>query len=211
MRALGAVNQGENENFADFVVRAEAFSAHLTPKPKEHKIVIKLIDNLRSPFYEKLRYVNISTLNQLRQMGLKIENDIQFEDLIKARPHKVQGSTSKVVSHTSSEANIDALKVLQVPKRPSRVFTPLDKSYTDIFNRFESLGILSSIGPTPDPEIKPNYWKEDEFCEYHGGRGHTTENCFRLRYKIQDLIESGTIPLPTASRKDPNDVCRSYQ
>jgi len=211
IRALGAVIQGEKESFTNFVVRGEALSAQLTSKPEEHEIVMKLIDNLRSPFYEKLRYANISTFNQLRQMGLKIENDIQYEDLINARPHKLLGSTSKVVSHTSSKANIDALKVPQVPKKPSRVFTPLDKSYTDIFNRFEALGFLSSIGPTPDPQIKPYYWKEDEYCEYHDGRGHTTENCFRLRYKIQDLIDSGTIPLPTTSQKDPNDICRSYQ
>jgi len=61
---------------------------------------------------------------------------------------------------------------------------------------------LSSIGPTPDPEPRPRHWNENEYCQFHRGRGHTTENCYRLKHKIQDLIEEGTIPIPN-NKKNP--------
>ncbi|WP_044909002.1 hypothetical protein, partial [[Clostridium] innocuum] len=44
-----------------------------------------------------------------------------------------------------------------------------------------------------DPPNKPDWWREDHYCHYHRNKGHPTDNCFRLKDDIQDLIENGTI------------------
>ena len=44
-----------------------------------------------------------------------------------------------------------------------------------------------------DPSIKPNWWKEDHFCNYHRSKGHNTNDCFKLKDSIQDLIDGGIV------------------
>jgi hypothetical protein len=41
--------------------------------------------------------------------------------------------------------------------------------------------------------FKPYWWKEDEYCEYHQGKGQKIARCWTLKNIIQDLIEQGII------------------
>ena len=61
-------------------------------------------------------------------------------------------------------------------------------------------GKLQPIGPTPDPEKKTKYWNENAYCEYHRGKGHDTEKCYRLKHAIQDMIEDGRLPIPPGGK-----------
>ena len=40
-----------------------------------------------------------------------------------------------------------------------------------------------------DPLVKPSWWREDHVCNYHRSKGHSIENCFKLKDVIQDLID----------------------
>ena len=44
-----------------------------------------------------------------------------------------------------------------------------------------------------DPPIRSPWWREDHTCSYHRSKGHNTENCFKLKDVIQDLIEAGKV------------------
>ena len=44
-----------------------------------------------------------------------------------------------------------------------------------------------------DPPIRPPWWKEDHTCSYHRSKGHNTENFFKLKDIIQDLIKAGKV------------------
>jgi len=201
IRNLEILVMEEKEGFTKFLGRWRTEAAQLPNKPREMELVDKFLDNLWSPYFEKMRYANITTFEQARQLGIKIENDIRVGILPKTTARGYQGSTSKNVGNISSES-VNVLEVLQAPKKAQREFTPISLSYTDAFDRFEKLGFLSSIGPTPDPEKKPAHWRANEYCKFHKGNGHTTENCYRLKHKIQDLIEEGTIPIPN-NKKNP--------
>ena len=39
----------------------------------------------------------------------------------------------------------------------------------------------------------PLWWREDHVCSYHRSKGHNTENYFKLKDVIQDLIEEGKV------------------
>ncbi|KAK9997967.1 hypothetical protein SO802_017570 [Lithocarpus litseifolius] len=48
--------------------------------------------------------------------------------------------------------------------------------------------------PTPIPNLGPPTWNLDEYFHFHQKPGHKTDNCFRLKQEIQDLINNGTLP-----------------
>jgi hypothetical protein len=55
------------------------------------------------------------------------------------------------------------------------------------------------IAPIPARQLQPPYpngFDCNATCDYHDGvTGHSTEKCFTLRAKIQELIDSGQIQL----------------
>ena len=44
-------------------------------------------------------------------------------------------------------------------------------------------------------------WNLNEYCHYHQKPGHKTNNCFRLKHEIQDLIDNRTILNPNIITK----------
>lgn len=44
-----------------------------------------------------------------------------------------------------------------------------------------------------DPKVKPNWWRENEYCKFHQKKGHTMNNCMKFKYEIQDLMDVGKI------------------
>src|SRR6187397_2453060 len=52
-------------------------------------------------------------------------------------------------------------------------------------------GLVMTIGPIKDPvpEARPPKWDPNKHCKYHQGKGHDTEECWKLKEAIQDLID----------------------
>ena len=51
---------------------------------------------------------------------------------------------------------------------------------------------LIPAGKTPDP--LPKSYDHNRHYKYHSGMvGHSTDDCFSLKHKIQDLIDDGRI------------------
>lgn len=42
-------------------------------------------------------------------------------------------------------------------------------------------------------KVKPTWWNDNEFCEYHRNKGHKTNNCHKLKNIIQYLIGNSEI------------------
>ncbi|KDP46053.1 hypothetical protein JCGZ_13499 [Jatropha curcas] len=55
-------------------------------------------------------------------------------------------------------------------------------------------GVLSKLPTNPSKPIQGRFADQD--CEYHQCKGHSTDNCLKLRHDIQDLIDSGKITKP---------------
>lgn len=73
-------------------------------------------------------------------------------------------------------------------------FTPIPMTYAALLPSLLQRG-LASICPTKP--AKPPYSKTydaDARCDYHGGAiGHSTENCWGLKRKVQSLNDSGQL------------------
>ena len=117
-------------------------------------------------------------------------------------------SSSSKPTHTNhlNTCNIsDVLALGQSPKKEfckRREFTPIGMTYDAAYDRLHAQGLITPIGPIREPEPKdrsPN-WDPNAYCKFHQGRGHSTERCWTLKNRIQDLIETSKLPLPRPER-----------
>ena len=71
----------------------------------------------------------------------------------------------------------------------------MDKSYVLILNTFlaNKLLMLCDNSHPYNSLIKLDWWKDDNFCNYHRSKGHNKDNCFKLKDAMQDLIDGGKV------------------
>lgn len=58
---------------------------------------------------------------------------------------------------------------------------------------------------------KPQWYNENEYCDYHHVSGHDTCKCMKLKNYIQDLIDKGDIEVATTKPGNSNDKLKMYQ
>lgn len=75
------------------------------------------------------------------------------------------------------------------------VYTPMVEPYEVVLKTLiaNKLVTFPDNSCPYDPPIRPPWWREDHTCSYHQNKGHNTENCFKLKDVIQDLIEAGKV------------------
>ena len=56
------------------------------------------------------------------------------------------------------------------------------------------MNLITLIGPHPNPKTSSPNYNPDARCAYHSDNpGHDTNNCWALKYKIQDQIDEGKL------------------
>ncbi|KAI8530516.1 hypothetical protein RHMOL_Rhmol11G0065300 [Rhododendron molle] len=83
---------------------------------------------------------------------------------------------------------------LGIPDKPEPAPAKAKKVYPVLEKLVES-DILKLLNPTSLPQKLPASHNPNAYCAYHQNVGHHTNNCFRLRHAIQDLIDNKTIPV----------------
>ncbi|XP_031374016.1 uncharacterized protein LOC116188667 [Punica granatum] len=72
--------------------------------------------------------------------------------------------------------------------RQRKQFTPLPAPLSYIYRQLLEGNKIRSIAPNPD--FDPTIQDQSRRCEYHqGAPGHTTDNCWKLQERIQQLID----------------------
>ena len=87
-----------------------------------------------------------------------------------------------------------------------RVFDPIPVSYSELLPQLiaESLIVPFPLPPTQPPY--PKGYDANATCEYHAGTiGHSTENCYGLKHRVQDLIEAKRLVFKENSPNIGND------
>ena len=62
------------------------------------------------------------------------------------------------------------------------------------YENLTSKKFLKPLDLTPMPNPVPPTWNLNEYCHFHKKLGHKTDNCFRFKHEIQELIDNGTLP-----------------
>lgn len=53
--------------------------------------------------------------------------------------------------------------------------------------------MLPEVKPYEPGPLKPAWWNDNDYCEYHHTKGHKIVSCYKLKSLIQDLIDQGDI------------------
>ena len=69
------------------------------------------------------------------------------------------------------------------------------------YENLTSKEFLKPLDPITMPNPVPPTWNLNEYYHFHQKSGHKTNNCFCLKYEIQDLINNGNLPNPNIITK----------
>ncbi|XP_031398440.1 uncharacterized protein LOC116209005 [Punica granatum] len=73
--------------------------------------------------------------------------------------------------------------------RPRRQYAPLPVPLSHIYRQLHAGNKIGTIAPGPN--FDPTAQDQSKRCEYHqGAPGHTLDNCWRLRERIQEMIDA---------------------
>jgi hypothetical protein len=201
---LDALAQNKDEGFTEYLTRWRQVYTQIQNRPKENELIPKFVASLEPTYHNIMKGDDYKTFKDLATFGARIEAAIKSGTLSKpvnpipqeSMPqNSIQVMKGEVLDVLSSPANNSP----HPKKKVKREFTPLPMSYGEAFNKLRNSNRLQPLKPTIDPPVdeRPVGWNPNAFCLYHRGNGHDTEHCFRLKHKIQDMIESGAIPDPS--------------
>ena len=80
--------------------------------------------------------------------------------------------------------------------KEKREFDDIHISLSKAFKILSKKGYLKPLEPTRLPNPILRSWNMNEYCAFHQKLRHKTDNCFRLRHEIQDLIDGRVITKP---------------
>ncbi|XP_071926092.1 uncharacterized protein [Coffea arabica] len=90
-------------------------------------------------------------------------------------------------------------------QRQFRTFTNLGRPIDQLYEQLKAAGKIGTVPPKIYPRGPPAGYDPHVICAYHSGSpGHTTGNCWALKHKIQDMIDSGDILLRRKGEQGPN-------
>ncbi|KAI8547531.1 hypothetical protein RHMOL_Rhmol07G0203300 [Rhododendron molle] len=201
------------ESFMDFVRRWRAKSVQMKEKPSEKDQIRMIVRNLQPALAKHMILAQASfDFKTFFETGLAVEEAVQLgilenTDSFSETKDVDPGSNSTVYGYTNppcNPTNTDPAQTEPVsqiiaqaskPKQP-RVFSQFPVPLSMVFERLVKSGTIKPLLPTPIPQKLPTYHNPNAFCSFHQMPGHATDDCHRLRHKIQNLIDDGTIPIP---------------
>ncbi|GJW98464.1 hypothetical protein Tco_0180272 [Tanacetum coccineum] len=122
-----------------------------------------------------------------------------FMDRFKSESSHIKGvpSVLRIVAfmhgpgiRKSGEAAVGSAEMVHPPQEDKGydTFTPLIKTLKEIL-AIESVSFLE-----PPPLIgTPEKQNLNKLCDYHGDRGHNTNNCYQLKKQIEEAVSSGKL------------------
>ena len=83
-------------------------------------------------------------------------------------------------------------------KLEKRAFTDLGIPLGVVYKEAWKVGLIRPLEPRAPPKPLPKGYNINEYCDYHQGLGHKTDQCKNLRHRVQDLIDGKFIIPPKA-------------
>ncbi|XP_077232387.1 uncharacterized protein LOC143869499 [Tasmannia lanceolata] len=184
-RDLKQLKQNPQETFTSFIRRWRRKSAQLGQRMTEED-QIKLVLKSLSPQYFHFM-IEDAIAKGLRAKTL---SDVREGKRPMIHPKEVQA-----VSYTRPVAKPVAEVAGPAIRRQFRQFDPLPFPLPMILKKLirDKKIRLPDVKPVPNP--LPVNWRSDQYCEYHRGPGHMTENCLALKHAIQNMIDKDELAI----------------
>ncbi|XP_073152949.1 uncharacterized protein [Henckelia pumila] len=175
---LFSVVQKEGESLREYVQRFTQ-AVHEVPHVNHDLLAGIMQQKLRHrKFKESIAGKPPSTLEELLERAekyIRIEETIEPQYLGKRKREEEK----------PREGRKEEKRGFQGPRLQQ---VPLNARLTDILVVAEKQGLLQPPRPMKD---NPKRLKSDKYCHFHKDKGHSTEDCYSLRTKIEKLIKRG--------------------
>ncbi|XP_037495201.1 uncharacterized protein LOC119369092 [Jatropha curcas] len=167
-------------------------------RPKDQELIRIFNRSLLPYFKERMLVQPLIDFSLVQRAGLNIE-ELYKEEKKKSRGFgNYRSSYSDSYSDQSRNARNAAMNqsgssntVGAVNEKVRREFTDLGRPLSTVMRSCIKNGVLSKLPVNPSKPIRGRLL--DRNCEYHQCKGHSTDDCFKLRHDIQNLIDSGKI------------------
>ena len=222
---LSNMKRKKDELFKEYAQRWRALAARIATPLPEKDLTFTFINTLDEPFFSHLVGHASANFSEVVVAGCRIENAVSAGKLQaekKFAPPKVtqyKGKEATVsVVNTSNFAKPPQQFALTTNPNPSmQVMQPPQNSQPSFKRRFTRIPVpLSQVlaklradnlinFEVPREDYRPKNYNPELKCEYHLGQtGHSTDNCWRLRNKIQDLIDAKLVHFDFVETSTPN-------
>ena len=205
------------ESFKEYAQRWRSTAAKVTTPMPEKDLTLMFINTLGNPYYQHLVGHTTSSFAEIIAAGCRIEGGIASGKLAISDNHERKPTATKPYTKPK-EATVSVLNTGTYPKptpqytfpsntqnlntsqppaqnpRPQRrrQFTSIPIPLSQVLDRLRKENMVTFELPRED--YKPKDYNPELRCEYHLGQiGHATDNCWRLRNKIQDFIDAKMI------------------
>ena len=204
---LSNLQKKKGESFKEYAQRWRALAAKVTTPIPEKDLVFTFVNTLEDPFFSHLIGHASASFAEIVVSGSHIENAIKsgkilahgkkHMDLISSKEASINmvnlGSHDKPTLPTTLQVNQHlAFPSTQINRSLKRKFTHIPIALSQAFHQLKGTNVITC--ETPKLGYKP--WNADpnsQFDYYMGQKGHSTDTCWRLKNKIQELIDVGLI------------------
>ena len=180
----------------------------------DRELIDMFLGTLSGPFFNHLMGNSSAGFTELILTGERIEAGIKAGKIQEAAPadaHKkpYSGKKESNVVHSKKGRHDQHVGATQISNprpaqqgqgqqrkevAPKRQFTKINMSLDQALQQMLKAGLITLRAPLRNPNTSaPNYHPNNR-CAYHSDSpGHTTDNCWPLKNKIQDMIDAGEI------------------
>ncbi|XP_071912181.1 uncharacterized protein [Coffea arabica] len=182
---LEGTKRKPSEDHKTYAKRWRKVAAKVEPPMTEDEIIRTFIKAHDPPYFEEIfRMTGCSFATIVNKLE-------EFDDFVRA---------GKIVNVSALKSQLDALQ-----GQGSNVKKPPFKKKEGDATFLKAAGKIGTVPPPTYPYGMPAWYNPQAVCTYHSGApGHSTLDCKALKYKIQDMVESGEIIVRRRETQGPN-------
>ncbi|XP_077249458.1 uncharacterized protein LOC143888965 [Tasmannia lanceolata] len=196
-------------------------SAQLSHRMSEEDQIKLVLKSLSPQYFHFMAPQHYQNFDHLIKTGTQIEDAIAkglraktLSDVREGKRPMIQPKEVQAVSYTRPVTKPVDEVVRPMVTKQFRQFDPLPFPLPMILKKLirDKKIRLPDVKPVPNP--LPGNWRRDQYCEYHRGPGHMTENCLALKHAIQNMIDKDELAVerPNITQNPlPNHQLREFR
>ncbi|XP_047268215.1 uncharacterized protein LOC124898622 [Capsicum annuum] len=182
--SLISIQKKPSKLFQEYARRWRSKVEKVQPSMDESKLTKYFIRSKKGVYFERI----MSTLGE------------KFDDCVKMRnfiEEAINSGKIKSANNSSESTRLEFIEGAKVENeeegKRNQSCTQFVKPLTLLFEKMRAVNLLQSeLGKIPNP--LPKWFDETKRCSFHSGvLGNNTEDCNRLRHRIECLIKAGEI------------------